>query len=108
MSDVQISVVIPVYNSQDCLAELVRRLTKALQTLGKTYEIILVNDCSPDESWEQIVELSKIYERLNGINLRRNFGQDNAIMAGLNFSSGNTVISWTTISNMIQMTWELY
>jgi len=50
MPDAEVSVVIPVYNSEDCLDELARRLTNVLDNSGKTYEIILVNDCSPDNS----------------------------------------------------------
>ncbi len=92
MSDVKITVVIPVYNSEDCLDKLTRRLTNVLDNLGKTYEIILVNDGSPDNSWKKIAELSEVYDKIKGINLRRNFGQDNAIMAGLNYSSGESVI----------------
>jgi len=57
MSDINISVVIPVYNSEDCLSELVKRLTETLDILGNTYEIILVNDRSPDSSWKKITEL---------------------------------------------------
>ncbi|MCJ7582878.1 MAG: glycosyltransferase family 2 protein [Candidatus Aminicenantes bacterium] len=92
MSDVDISVVIPVYNSEDCLDELARKLTSVLDKLGSTYEIILVNDCSLDNSWEKIVELCEIYGKFKGISLRKNSGQDNAIMAGLNYSSGASVI----------------
>jgi len=91
-SDVEISVVIPVYNSEDCLDELVKRLTNILDNLGKTYEIVLVNDCSPDNSWEKITELCEVYDGLKGINLRKNFGQDSALMTGLNYSSGESVI----------------
>jgi glycosyltransferase involved in cell wall biosynthesis len=92
MSDINISVVIPVYNSEDCLNELIKKLTETLDNLGKTYEIVLVNDCSPDNSWSKIAELCKVYDRLKGINLRKNFGQDCAIMAGLNNSSGEYAI----------------
>ncbi len=92
MSDIKVSVVIPVYNSEHCLDELVKRLTHVLGDLGKTYEIILVNDCSPDNSWLKLTELCGIYSMLKGINLRRNFGQDSAIMAGLNYSSGESII----------------
>ena len=87
-----ISVVIPVYNSQECLPELVRRLTKALDALDRRYEILLVNDGSPDKSWQVIVDLCQVYGTLKGINLRRNFGQDNAIMAGLNYASGEVIV----------------
>jgi undecaprenyl-phosphate 4-deoxy-4-formamido-L-arabinose transferase len=79
MSDVQVSVVIPV-------------LTDVLDDLGKSYEIVLVNDCSPDNSWQKIVELCEIYDRLRGISLRKNLGQHSAIMAGLNYSSGESVV----------------
>jgi len=92
MSDVEVSVVIPVYNSEDCVDELAKRLSDVLDNSGKTYEMVLVNDCSPDNSWKKITELSEIYDRLKGISLRRNFGQDSAIMAGLNYSSGESVI----------------
>jgi len=92
MPDVQVSVVIPVYNSEDCLDELAKRLTDVLDNLGKTYEIILVNDCSLDNSWRKIIQLSRVYDRLEGISLRKNLGQHSAIMAGLNHSSGESVI----------------
>jgi len=88
----QVSVVIPVYKSEDCLDELARRLTHVLDESGRTYEVVLVNDCSPDKSWRKIEELCRIYPALTGINLRRNFGQDCALMAGLNHSSGELVV----------------
>lgn len=92
MEACNISVVIPVYNSEECLDELARRLTNVLDGSGKSYEIILINDCSRDRSWQKIAELCEIYDKLKGINLRKNFGQDSAIMAGLNYSSGESVV----------------
>lgn len=92
MPNIGLSVVIPVYNSEECLGRLTERLTDVLEGLKTQYEIILVNDNSEDNSWEKITELSEKYERLVGINLRKNFGQDNAIMAGLNHSSGKKVV----------------
>ena len=92
MSDLQVSVVIPVYNSEDCLNELTVRLAGVLDSLGKAYEIVMVNDCSLDNSWRKITELCEMYDKLRGINLRKNFGQDSAIMAGLNHSSGESVV----------------
>jgi polyisoprenyl-phosphate glycosyltransferase len=88
----EVSVVVPVYNSQDCLAELLARLTNELTRRHRSHEIILVNDGSPDGSWEQIVQLSPKYPALRGVNLRRNFGQDNALMAGLTASRGRVVV----------------
>ena len=87
-----ISVVIPVYNSEDCLDELTRRLFDVLDNLGKDYEIVLVNDCSRDNSWVKIAKLCGTNNRIKGISLKKNFGQDNAIMAGLNYSTGKSLI----------------
>jgi polyisoprenyl-phosphate glycosyltransferase len=87
-----ISVVIPVYNSEDCLDELTQRLFNVLDNLGKDYEIVLVNDCSRDNSWVKIAKLCRTNNRIKGISLKKNFGQDNAIMAGLNYSTGKSLI----------------
>lgn len=92
MPNTEVSVVVPVYNSESCLEELAKRLTDVLGRSGRSYEIILVNDGSHDGSWQKIAELSLKHDRLTGINLRKNFGQDNALMAGLNHSSGAAVI----------------
>lgn len=86
------SIVIPVYNSEKCLPELVRQLLLVLKEKTQYFEIILVNDHSKDGSWEKIIELKKNTHQLKGINLRKNFGQDNAIMAGLNNASGEIVV----------------
>lgn len=90
--NIEVSVVIPVYNSADCLSELFARLTDVLEDLKKNYEIILVNDGSLDSSWDKISELCKSSDKLKGINLRKNFGQNNALMAGLRYSSGESII----------------
>jgi undecaprenyl-phosphate 4-deoxy-4-formamido-L-arabinose transferase len=58
----------------------------------REYELILINDCSPDESWGVIQSLAKRYSFLHGIDLMKNVGQDNAIMAGLNHARGDVVI----------------
>src|SRR5438045_151297 len=85
-----LSIVIPVYNSADCLAELNTQLELALTNLP--YEVILVNDGSKDNSWQQILQLQQKNDRITGINLRKNYGQDNAIMAGLHYVKGNYVV----------------
>ncbi len=87
-----ISVVIPVYNSEDIVLELHKRLTSVLRTLHGDYEIILVNDGSPDNSWEKIKSIATFDHRVKAISLRRNFGYDNALMAGLNFVSHSYVV----------------
>ncbi|MDP6503279.1 MAG: glycosyltransferase family 2 protein [Planctomycetota bacterium] len=86
-----ISVVIPVYNSEECLPELLQKLTEALTGISDDYEIILVNDCSPDNSWETMIALSDQYDCMKCINLRRNFGQDCAIMAGLHHATKQVI-----------------
>jgi len=92
MGPVEISVVIPVYNSAECLEELVCRLTREFSRLQRSHEIILVNDGSRDGSWVKILELGRDCTALRGINFRRNFGQDNALMAGLRAARGSVVI----------------
>lgn len=87
-----VSVVVPVYRSEECVEELVRQTHDALGAAGRTYEIILVNDCSPDGSWAKIQEAASANERVKGVNLRCNSGQDNAIMAGLGLARGRFVI----------------
>ena len=84
-----ISVVVPVYNSSNCLMELAKRVHKTLQ---RDYELILVNDQSLDNSWDVIHTLVKEYDTVIGINLRKNSGQDNALMAGLRQSNGDYVV----------------
>jgi glycosyltransferase involved in cell wall biosynthesis len=85
---VELSVVSPVYNSQDSIDELVERIEQTLSKAQITYEIILVDDYSKDESWEKISKLSTSKTHLTGIKLSRNFGQHKAITAGLSCAKG--------------------
>jgi polyisoprenyl-phosphate glycosyltransferase len=87
----RLSIVIPVYRSEACLAELMRAITEALAPYNWDYEVILVNDFSPDRSWQVIESLCREYPFLVGVDLRRNFGQDNAILTGLRLSRGRYV-----------------
>lgn len=88
-----ISVVIPVYRSELSLHELVGRLAQALPSLASDYEIIMVNDDSPDGSWRVIEELSSEHDCLLGINLSRNFGQHNALLAGIREARHDVIIT---------------
>lgn len=89
----ELSIVIPIYKSKNILSELIRRIERALfQTPIKEYEIILINDCSPDDSWQVIEQLCNQYSFIKGINLRKNAGQHNAIMAGLNHANGQIIV----------------
>lgn len=76
-----VSVVVPVFNGADRLSDLYRRIAAALE--GAQYELLLVNDGSGDASWERIVELAAADERVRGIDLTRNYGQHNALLAGI-------------------------
>lgn len=88
----KLSVVIPVYGCRAALPELTRRLTESLTKITSDYEIILVNDSCPQNSWEVIEELCKDDEHLKGMELSRNFGQMKAILAGLDYSTGDWVV----------------
>lgn len=78
-----LSVVVPVYNSAATLPLLAERLSQALPAMASDFEVILVNDGSPDDSWQQIEALARQYPWLRGLNLRRNYGQHNATLAGV-------------------------
>lgn len=87
-----LSVVVPVYGCRAALPELHKRLVSTLEQITKDYEIILVNDFCPQNSWETICELCKQDDKVKGIELSRNFGQIQAITAGLDYSSGEWVV----------------
>lgn len=91
-NSIKISVVSPVYRGEKMVSELVRRNEEALRTITEEYEIILVNDASPDGSWDEIVKECKKNPKVKGLNLSKNFGQHYAITAGLRYVSGDWVI----------------
>lgn len=86
----KISIVVPVYKSQDCIEALVNRVEECLSEFE--FELILVNDGSPDKSWVKIKKAGESRKWLKGINLRKNAGQDNAIMAGFSKANGEYII----------------
>lgn len=88
----RISVVSPVYMAENIVEELVRQLHIQLALISPDYEIILVNDASPDKSWEKVLQVCMEDFRVKGINLSRNFGQHYAITAGLQQSKGEWVV----------------
>ena len=77
------SVVVPVYNSQASLPALIERLAGVLPTVADRFEVILVNDGSRDESWDGICQAARKHAWVRGINLMRNYGQHNALLAGI-------------------------
>tara|TARA_B100000519_G_scaffold124391_1_gene107470 strand:- start:1295 stop:2218 length:924 start_codon:yes stop_codon:yes gene_type:complete len=86
----KIDIIIPVYNSESCLDELLKQLQSSLEIFS--YHIYFVNDNSQDNSWEKLEEISHLNKNIVLINLAKNFGQDCAIMAGLNQSDGDYVV----------------
>jgi len=87
------SVVVPVYNSEETLKKLHERLGGVFKKLKKSWELVLVNDCSKDKSWSVIKDIAAKDKRVIAINLRNNFGQHNASMCGLNFAKGDYIIT---------------
>jgi dolichol-phosphate mannosyltransferase len=90
---VELTVVVPVYRCEGCLRELHRRLTAAVSSVTSSYELVFVDDRSPDRSWDMLRELATEDPRLRLIRFSRNFGQQAAITAGLAESAGR----WTAV-----------
>lgn len=89
----KISIVIPCYGSEDTIETVVKEVVDTIGQRENEYEIILVNDYSPDNVWERIVKLSKENPKIKGICMAKNFGQHSALMAGYRASTGDIVIS---------------
>ncbi len=88
----KLSIISPIYKGEKMLVELVSRIESAVEIISKDYEIILVNDCSPDNSWDIIQNICLNDSKVKALNLSRNFGQHYAITAGLCESKGEWVI----------------
>jgi undecaprenyl-phosphate 4-deoxy-4-formamido-L-arabinose transferase len=86
-----VSVVVPVYNSAGTLETLVDRIQHALD--GRDHEVVLVNDGSTDASWEEVLRLASARPGVRGLDLARNFGQHNAILAGIRAARGGIVVT---------------
>lgn len=88
-----LSVVVPVYNGQLTIQILVEQLATVLPGLASDFEVILVNDDSPDQSWQVIQTLSQKYSWVRGIKLMRNYGQHNATLCGVRAASGAVTVT---------------
>lgn len=88
-----LSIVIPVYKGEKLIERLVARLIATLPSIAKRYEIILVNDGSPDGSWGVIEQLAKKYKWVKGIRLMRNYGQHNATLCGVRMARYEVVVT---------------
>lgn len=87
-----ISFVSPVYQGEKMLDKLVDEIQMVMLELNQPYEIILVDDRSPDESWELMKVVSSKFPEVKSVRLSRNFGQHPAIMAGLSLAKGEWVV----------------
>lgn len=88
-----LSVIIPVYNSDQALHELILRLHEVLKRLGHDYEVIFVNDGSIDKSWNAICDLVNKFSWIHGINLMRNYGQHNALLCGIRSARYEVIVT---------------
>lgn len=88
-----ISVVIPVYNSEQILPALVGRLEPVLKSISSIYELVLVNDGSADNSWKVIEDLASKHDWICGINLMRNYGQHNALLCGIRAARYDVIVT---------------
>src|SRR5574341_2352220 len=86
-----LSVVIPVYQAENCLNELYNRLKESLGKITQDFEIIMIEDCGGDGSWNVIRELAQKDKRVKGIQFSRNFGQHYGITAGLDHCNGDWI-----------------
>ncbi len=89
----QLSLVIPVYRSQEMLKELHRRIIAAIEPIDPNFELILVEDCGGDDSWSVIQELAREDPRVHGIQLARNYGQHNALLCGIRVARGQILVT---------------
>lgn len=88
-----ISLVIPCYGSENTLTGVIQEIQSVFKKISYEYEIILVNDYSPDNVWYVITQMAQTNNQIIGINMSRNFGQHAALMAGYRESSGDIIVS---------------
>jgi glycosyltransferase involved in cell wall biosynthesis len=88
-----LSIVVPVYNSEQTLPLLHERLTNVLLKYNEEYEIIFIEDCSSDNSWEIIKQLVKTDKRVSGFRLGRNYGQHNALLCGIHKAKYGIIVT---------------
>jgi undecaprenyl-phosphate 4-deoxy-4-formamido-L-arabinose transferase len=88
-----VSVIVPVFRSAQTLRELHRRTVEALAPLGRPFEIVLVEDCGGDESWQVIEALARSDQRVRGVRLSRNYGQHSALLCGIRAAQHEVVVT---------------
>jgi len=93
MNKRSISIVIPVYNSEQTITTLHQRLVSVLAQLSAEYEIIFVNDASIDGSWQEIKKIKEKNPSVVGINLMKNYGQHNALLCGIRKAKNELIVT---------------
>jgi len=93
VSGMNLSVVVPIYKGETFIAPLVAELTRTLPAFAGTYEVILVNDGSPDHSWQLIQAMTREYPCVRGIRMMRNYGQHNATLCGVRAAQYEVVVT---------------
>ncbi len=93
MPRMNLSIVVPVYKGETLIEPLVAQLSKTLPTIVEKYELILVNDGSPDNSWQVIQRLTQEYSGVRGIRMMRNYGQHNATLCGIRRACYEVVVT---------------
>jgi len=105
----KISIVVPVYNAIDTIEELIKQIKININKISDSYEIILVDDYSSDNSWNKILELGKIDKNIIGIKLSKNYGLDIAVTAGVEKSIGEYIcIMFCDLQDPIEKLPEMY
>jgi len=90
---IEVSIVVPVYNGVQALAELQRRLQQTMRTLGRSHELILVDDRGRSDAWGVIEQLAREHAEVIGVRLTRNFGQHAATVCGISLARGNWIVT---------------
>ena len=88
-----ISIVIPVYRSAESLSELHRRLADVFDARAQALEILFIEDCGGDHSWEVIKRLALVDQRVHGLQMSRNYGQHNALLCGIRAARGDVIVT---------------
>jgi undecaprenyl-phosphate 4-deoxy-4-formamido-L-arabinose transferase len=88
-----ISIVIPVYRSAESLPELHRRLAEVFDARAQAFEILFIEDCGGDHSWDVIKRLSQADQRVHGLRMSRNYGQHNALLCGIRAARGDVILT---------------
>lgn len=91
--EVDVSVVVPVFNEEDSVGPLMQALHDSLSSLGRSYEAVLVDDGSADSTWERLVAGARRFPHMKLVRLRRNFGQTAAMSAGFDHAKGRVVVT---------------